>query len=253
MTVIPFPKLHASRKEEAPLAVFAHTLPELAEADNVFDQEWLTNCIVNTTIGLFAARRLGLPIAHLILTPEDRPSDVPAPSLPGLKARPTEAVFSYGYPSIFSNALFSRFLEQAGHSKLALFGFAANDVGLVSAIEGSRRDLDIVFIRDCSPLFSIEDCPVEMSDAAIFGTIEYFASVMTVPDFVEAVAGSEMVSSAVMPPAEALIEPETLQYFINHSAGQAERLGYTQCANRLREANALVKPESRKETIAGEH
>ena len=253
MTVIPFPKLHASRREEAPLAVFAHTLPELAEADNVFDQEWLTNCIVNTTIGLFAARRLGLPVAHLILTPEDRPTDAPAPSIPGLKARPTEAVFSYSYPSIFSNSLFSGYLDQYGHSKLALFGFAANDVGLVSAIEGSRRNYDIVFIRDCSPLFSIDDCTIEMSDAAIFGTIEYFASVMTVPDFVEAVAGTDALSSAVMPAAETLIEPETLQYFITHSAGHADRLGLTQCANRLREANALVTPDPRRETISGEH
>ncbi|HSM39598.1 MAG TPA: hypothetical protein VK862_02525 [Afifellaceae bacterium] len=253
MTVIPFPKLHASRKDDLPLAVFAHTLPEMAEADSVFDQEWLTNCIVNTTIGLFAARRLGLPIAHLILTPEDRPDEIPSPTLPGLKARPTEAVFSYSYPSIFSNALFSRYLDQYGHSKLALFGFAANDVGLVSAIEGSQRNLDIIFIRDCSPLFSIDECPLEMSDAAIFGTIDYFASVMTVPDFVEAVAGADAVTTTVMPPAEALIEPETLQHFISHSAGQAERLGLSQCADRLREARVLATSEANRETLAGEH
>lgn len=252
MTVIPFPKIHAGRKDNLPLAVFAHTLPELADADNVFDQEWLNNCIVNTTIGLFAARRLGLPVAHLILTPEDRPDEIPAPALPGLKALPTEAVFSYSYPSVFSNPLFSRYLKQYGHSRLALFGFAANDVGLVSAIEGSRRDLDIIFIRDCSPLFSIDDCPLEMSDAAIFGTIDYFASVMTVPDFVEAIAGADVVSNAVIPPPDALIEPETLQFFINHSAGQAERLGLSQCADRLREARALATSEAQRETLAGE-
>lgn len=211
MTVIQFPKLHARQQDELPLAVFAHTLPELAEADEVFDPEWLSNCIVNMTIGLFAARRLGLPIAHLILTPEERQAGGANMDIPGLKARPTEAVFSYNYPSIFSSALFEEYLRNCGQSKLALFGFAANDVGLVSAIDGARRDQDMIFIRDCSPLFSIDDCPMEMSDRAIFGTISYFASVVTLPDFVEAVAGHSGALSSCMPPADTLIDHETLK------------------------------------------
>jgi hypothetical protein len=240
MTVIEFPKLYVRQCSDAPLAVFAHTLPELADADGVFDPEWLTNCILNTTIGLFAARRLGLPIAHLILTPEDRPSGEPALSVPGLKARPTEAVFSYEYPSIFSSALFNEYLTEAGISKLALFGFAANDVGLVSAIEAARRDCDMILLRDCSPLFSIDDCQVAESDAAIFGTIAYFASVMTLPDFIEEIAGKGSLSPAILPAAETLIDPETLKYLIGHSVGQANRLGLSACAGHLSEAAAAV-------------
>ncbi len=225
MTVIQFPKLHARKQDELPLAVFAHTLPELAEADDVFDPEWLSNCIINTTIGLFAARRLGLPVAHLILTPEDRQAGSANIDIPGLKARPTEAVFSYNYPSIFSSALFEEYLRNCGHAKLALFGLAANDVGLVSAIDGARRNQDLIFVRDCSPLFSIDDCPMEMSDRAIFGTISYFASVMTLPDFVEAVAGHSDVLSTCLPPADTLIDQETLKRAIT-ARGGAPGAGY---------------------------
>lgn len=211
MTVIRFPKPHARARVGLPLAVFAHMQPELSEADDVFDREWLSNCIVNTTIGLFAARRLGLPVAHLILSPENNTSARSGISLPGLKALPSEAVFVYSYPSVFNSSLFDEFLKDGDYRKLALFGFAANDVGLVSAIDGAQRDLDMIFIRDCSPLFSIDDCSLEMSDSAIFGTISYFAPVMTLPDFIETVAGHTGALSEFMPPMDALLDGRSLR------------------------------------------
>lgn len=257
MTVIPFPKLHASRKKDAPLAVFAHMLPDLSDTDIAFDPEQLETCIVNMTVGLIAARRLGLQVAHIILTPDDRQADRLknglTASLPELRALPTEAVFTCNYPSIFSNSLVDDYLQQYGHSKLALFGFSANDVGLMSVIEGSRRNYDMVFIRDCSPLFSIENCSVEMSEAVIFGTIGHFSSVETVSDFVKSIAGPEALSSPELPLSKALVEPESLKCFIAHSAGEAERLGFLQCAGRLLEAKALLEHEPEKETMAGEH
>lgn len=224
MTVIQFPHARAKPRSDLPLAVFAHALPELSEADSVFDAEWLSNCIVNTTIGLFAARRLGLPVAHLLLTPEDNTGKRSNAGLPGLKALPTEAVFSYTYPSVFGSPLFDEFLDEGEYRKLALFGFAANDVGLVSAIHGAQRDLDVIFIRECSPLFSIDDCSLEMSDSAIFGTISYFAPVMSLPDFIEAFADRTGMISEYMPPAESLIDQQSLQSAIasvcSHTATQ---------------------------------
>ena len=203
--------------------MFAHTLPELSEED-VFDTEWLSNCIVNTTIGLFAARRLGLPIAHLILAPDDNTCVKSGVSLSGLKALPSEAVFSYPYPSVFSSALFDEFLNNGGHRKLAFFGFAANDVGIVTAIDGAQRDIDMVFIRDCSPLFSIDDCPLEMSDSAIFGTISYFASVTTLPDFIETIAGHTDALSEFTPPVEALIDGKALKSAIAYASSHMASL-----------------------------
>jgi len=211
MTVIRFPKQNTRSRVDLPLAVFAHMQPELSEVDDVFDREWLSNCIVNTTIGLFAARRLQLPVAHLILSPESNACPRPGISLPGLKALPSEAVFAYSYPSVFNSSLFDEFLRDGDFRKVALFGFAANDVGLVSAIDGAQRDLDMIFIRDCSPLFSIDDCPLEMSDSAIFGTISYFAPVMTLPDFIETVAGHTGALSELMPPVDALLDGKSLR------------------------------------------
>ncbi len=224
MTVIQFPRPHARSRSDLPLAVFAHTLPELSEADDVFDSEWLSNCIVNTTIGLFAARRLGLPVAHLILAPEDSASARTGANPPELKALPSEAVFSYTYPSVFGSSLFDDFLGDGNYQKLALFGFAANDVGLVSAIDAAQRDLDMILIRDCSPLFSIDDCPLEMSDSAIFGTISYFAPVMTLPDFIETVAGHTAPLSEFMPPTEALMESKSLQTALARVSGRSVSL-----------------------------
>ena len=219
MTVIRFPRAYSRPRNDLPLAVFAHTLPELSEADCVFDAEWLSNCIVNTTIGLFAARRLGLPVAHLILAPEDNSAARSSAGLPGLKALPTESVFSYTYPSVFGSPLFDEFLDEGNYRKLALFGFAANDVGLVSAIDGAKRDLDVIFIRECSPLFSIDDCTLEMSDSAIFGTISYFAPVMSLPDFIETFAEYTGALGEYMPPAESLIDRKSLQSAIASVCG----------------------------------
>ena len=211
MTIIPFPGAHGRKRNELPLAIFAHTLPELSEAEDIFDTEWLSNCLVNTTIGLFAARRLGLPVAHLILSPDDSTGVRSRVTVPELKALPSEAVFSYTYPSIFSSSLFDEFLTNGNHGKMALFGFAANDVGLVSAIEGAQRDLDMIFIRECSPLFAIDDCPLEMSDAAVFGTLSCFAAVTCLPDFIEAVAGHPDALSDILPPKEAMIDGKSLK------------------------------------------
>ena len=179
---------------------------------------------LNTMIGLFATRRLGLPVAHLILAPEDKVCVRAGTNPPEMKALPSEAVFSYTYPSIFSNTLFDEFLENGNFQRLALFGFAANDVGLVSAIDAAQRDLDIILVRDCSPLFSIDDCPVEMSDSAIFGTIEYFASVMTLPDFIETLAGHTTTLSEFMPQTEALMESKSLQAALARVSGHSVSL-----------------------------
>ncbi len=224
MTVIQFPRQNVRARGDLPLAVFAHTLPELSEAEDVFDAEWLSNCIVNTTIGLFATRRLGLPVAHLILAPADKISVRAGTNPPEMKALPSEAVFSYTYPSIFSNDLFGEFIDNGNFQRLALFGFAANDVGLVSAIDAAQRDLDMIVIRDCSPLFSIDDCPVEMSDSAVFGTMEYFASVMTLPDFIETLAGHTATLSEFMPQTEALMESKSLQTALARVSGRSVSL-----------------------------
>ncbi len=236
MTVIQFPKKCARSSGGGLLAVFAHSLPELVGSDGDFDGEWLAKCILNTTKALFAVRRLRLPIAHLVLTPDDQPHRETALSVPGLKARPSEAVFFYDYPSVFSGPLFSDYLQECGISGLALFGFTANDVGLVSAIEAKQRDCELIVLRDCSPLLSIDDCTVEKSDAAIFGTIAQFSSVMTLPDFIEKTAGKGGLSPAIFPPVESLIDGETLRFLNTHNvAGQFGHIAGSGLPNKARE------------------
>jgi hypothetical protein len=238
MNVIQHPKSVAN----GPLAIFAHTLPEYMEAESVYDEDWLVHSLLNSTIGLCVARRLGLPIAHLVLAPTNKQFVGRTPAVPGLQVKCDEAVFSYVYPSIFSNELLIDFLSQNAHRQLALFGFAANDVGLISTIEGAQRDLDIAVIRDSSPLFAIDGCSIKASDAAIFGTIEYFAAVVNLVDFVESVAGKHALNAKPALASGTFVKPETLLYFLNNMRNQAQRLGLTECAGRLEEAARLVTP-----------
>ena len=233
---------HPNSVAKGPLAIFAHTLPELMEAEAVYDEDWLVHSLLNSTIGLCVARRLGLPIAHLVLAPTTKQFAGRTPAVPGLQVKRNEAVFSYVYPSIFSNELLTDFLSQNDYRQLALFGFAANDVGLITAIEGAQRDLDITVIRDSSPLFAIAGCSTKASDAAIFGTIEYFSAVVNLVDFVETVAGRHALNAKPAPLSETVIRPETLLFFVDNLKNQAEKLGLTECALRLREAGQLVTP-----------
>ena len=235
MNVIQYPKSVV----RGPLALFAHTLPELTEAESVYDKDWLVHSHLNSALGLSIARRLGLPIAHLVLTPTTKHFVGRPPAVPGLQAKCNEAVFSYAYPSIFSNELLIDSISQNNYRQLVLFGFAANDVGLFSAIEGAQRDLDITVVRDTSPLFAIDDCSIKASDAAIFGTIEYFAAVVNLVDFVEAVAGKHALKAKPAPSSGALIRPETPVCFPDSMSNQAEKFGLTRCAGHLREPARL--------------
>jgi hypothetical protein len=235
VTVIPFP-----RSRGQPLFLFAHR-PEWPHLRQRFYGEWFENCLVNASVAMLMARRHGITVAHAVPSRNsDRSTELLKPGS-GLRILRHESVFAFHYPSLFRNELLRDFLDRAGVSKIFLVGFPANDVALASAIDARTYGYHLAVLRDCSPLVELPNVSVAAADHVTFGSIATFAQVENIADHLSRLLPDREPSDCAEEESPVL-QAETLGFFLNHLAEQAESMGLRICAQKIRQVASDTFP-----------
>jgi hypothetical protein len=229
VTVIPFP-----RAQGRPLFLFSHR-PEWPHLRQRFYGEWFENCLVNASVALLMARRFGITVAHAVPSRGcDRSTDLLKPGS-GLRILRHESVFTCHYPSVFRDELLREFLGRIGVSKIYLVGFPANDVALASAIDARTYGYQLAVVRDCSPLLELPNVSVAAADHVTFGSIATFSQVENIADHLSKLLSDSELGNRAKEESHGF-ETETLGFFLNHLAKQADSMGLRVCAQKIRQA-----------------